>query len=394
MGSTGSTGSESHVAPEVLSAWLDGELSAPEAARAQAHVVDCDDCRALAGDLRALAAATREVEVPAVPRDLAGRISDRIARRGAGAAPNVSLPRRRFVPVTAAASLAAAVLLAVFFIEQRKLGVAPSATGVRPPQEDIAQSREPLPPPPASPGLHPGRDIAEPVQPVAKDSQRGDESAYSDRTLARERDREDGSRSVPPPEAQDLASNEAHRQAKPEDQAKHDTATEPARPQRLEEVATALSRSNVASSSAWVPVTLGEPPGERNERKDASSRPVSAPASEAGDLRSSAGAVAGPPASPACANEVQNALLLLWPVPDEPSAMRDLSERSIEARLVAGATSVDPPGPFLDLPIVRGRWDAVLAELKRLPIEGLDALPAPPANADCIRLRIDLACSR
>ena len=33
--------------PEVLAAWIDHGLSAPDGAQVEAHLVGCDDCRAL-----------------------------------------------------------------------------------------------------------------------------------------------------------------------------------------------------------------------------------------------------------------------------------------------------------------------------------------------------------
>ena len=63
---------------EMISAYLDGQLEAPDRERVFEHLRDCAACRELLSDFRALAAAARREGVPPVPADLAERIGRRI----------------------------------------------------------------------------------------------------------------------------------------------------------------------------------------------------------------------------------------------------------------------------------------------------------------------------
>lgn len=60
---------------ELISAFLDGEIDSDDRALVEAHLVACEACRTLAGDLRALDAAIAAEGVPPVPSALSARIS-------------------------------------------------------------------------------------------------------------------------------------------------------------------------------------------------------------------------------------------------------------------------------------------------------------------------------
>lgn len=53
---------------ERLSAWLDGELAAEEAATVAAHLETCDECQSLLAELHAVRAVLHSVPAPALPR--------------------------------------------------------------------------------------------------------------------------------------------------------------------------------------------------------------------------------------------------------------------------------------------------------------------------------------
>ena len=107
---------------EALSAFLDGELSGPEAVELERHLAECAACTALLGDLRRLSEASRAEELPPMPGDLSGRIMERLE------APPVSRATRpwyRRVPMAAAASLAAVAVLWIVWIRDPSLQTPP-----------------------------------------------------------------------------------------------------------------------------------------------------------------------------------------------------------------------------------------------------------------------------
>ncbi|RMF71556.1 MAG: hypothetical protein D6738_13605, partial [Acidobacteria bacterium] len=89
---------------ERISAWLDGELDAGEAAWVERLIARDPDARALADDLRALGEALRRERLPEVPADLRAAIAARLPRTaGRG--------WRRALLVHAAGTAAAALLV-------------------------------------------------------------------------------------------------------------------------------------------------------------------------------------------------------------------------------------------------------------------------------------------
>jgi len=108
------TGEHPH---DALSAYLDGELEGTEVRRVEDHLRECTDCTRLLEDLRRLATASREEEIPAAPTDLPDRV---LARLGPAVAPR----RRPFpfrIPMAAAASLAAVTILVLVMREEPDL---------------------------------------------------------------------------------------------------------------------------------------------------------------------------------------------------------------------------------------------------------------------------------
>jgi hypothetical protein len=126
---------------EMISAYLDGQLEAPDRARVFEHLRDCDACRWLLSDYRALAAAARREAAPPVPADLAHRIGRRI-----DAEPATRFAWRRRL-VTAArlplATAAAVLVLASLWIVWR--GRLPGERVAEPPAAVPAPESAPAP---------------------------------------------------------------------------------------------------------------------------------------------------------------------------------------------------------------------------------------------------------
>jgi hypothetical protein len=101
---------------DLLSAYLDGELSPAERRAVEGHLEGCPECTALLEDLRRLDVAVAEERVPPVPAGLAERISRRLESGGGTVVPIPNRPRRApRVPLTLAATLAAAAMLYLFW---------------------------------------------------------------------------------------------------------------------------------------------------------------------------------------------------------------------------------------------------------------------------------------
>ena len=99
---------------EILSASLDGELSAGESARLRSHLAGCEGCSRMLEELRAVDRALAAEEAEPVPAHLEGRIRSRI--RGADGGRLFAFPLRRWrLPAAAAAGLAGLLALWVAF---------------------------------------------------------------------------------------------------------------------------------------------------------------------------------------------------------------------------------------------------------------------------------------
>jgi anti-sigma factor RsiW len=101
---------------DLLSAYLDDELTLDERHAVDRHLALCERCRKDLLSLKALARAVGEEHVPAVPPELAMRISRRLDE-----AQVVPIRRRRgfVIPATIAATAAAVGILAVVQMRQR-----------------------------------------------------------------------------------------------------------------------------------------------------------------------------------------------------------------------------------------------------------------------------------
>jgi hypothetical protein len=102
---------------ELLSVWIDGALGAEERAEVDSHLAECPTCRKLTEELRLLSGAVAEEAVPPVPTGLADRIRWRVRGEARGRAPHAPFWRRA-VPLTAAASLAAAGILVAVMVRE------------------------------------------------------------------------------------------------------------------------------------------------------------------------------------------------------------------------------------------------------------------------------------
>ena len=94
---------------ELISAGIDGELSPREQARLDELLADSGEARALRDELLAVARAVESLPEEAPPAELAGRIMDRAAPRGATVVPLHTPWRRVQLPMAFAAGLLVAV---------------------------------------------------------------------------------------------------------------------------------------------------------------------------------------------------------------------------------------------------------------------------------------------
>lgn len=96
---------------ELLSAWLDGELSPTEEQQMQAHLEQCAQCRALFEQLQALHTSCSDMEELSAPDGFAQRVMERVADE-----PKAKVvPLFRRPPVRSLAALAACAVLVVGF---------------------------------------------------------------------------------------------------------------------------------------------------------------------------------------------------------------------------------------------------------------------------------------
>lgn len=102
---------------ELLSALLDGELSARERRSVESHLQGCEGCRSILADLRSVDGALGAEEAPPVPGSLAGRILGRAGETRVAPEPR-PLPRITWfrLPMAAAAVLAGVLALWVAYI--------------------------------------------------------------------------------------------------------------------------------------------------------------------------------------------------------------------------------------------------------------------------------------
>ena len=128
-----------------LSDYIDGELAAETHAEVERHLGSCADCRAIAMELRAVAARAGSLVDTPPQADLWGGIASRIGARGAGrVAPFEARTRRRFsftLPQLAAAGIALMVLSGGM-VWLAKSGDPradfPAISAARPPVPDVA----------------------------------------------------------------------------------------------------------------------------------------------------------------------------------------------------------------------------------------------------------------
>lgn len=106
---------------EALSVYLDGELSGEELLRLEDHLSNCPPCTVLLADMKLMARAGAEEEVPPVPAALSPRIMTHIPR-------GVAERQRHWIhrmPLATAASLAAVAVLWVVFRDAPSLSPDP-----------------------------------------------------------------------------------------------------------------------------------------------------------------------------------------------------------------------------------------------------------------------------
>src|SRR4051794_33161749 len=109
-----------HIAGEDISAYVDEELSPAETSRVHTHLQSCDDCRALADDMRATQTLVRTMPLVRAPRDFTlGPEFD----AAPGRQPSYDAPKRHWFNFMPAVALSAAVLLLLVFADLSSLSL-------------------------------------------------------------------------------------------------------------------------------------------------------------------------------------------------------------------------------------------------------------------------------
>jgi putative zinc finger protein len=144
---------------ELLSAYLDGELTGAEQAAVAAHVADCASCRTLLDDYRALAASATREEPPPFPVDLRSRIRLSLEARRTSEAPRHG---RRIGSYRLGLAAAAGIVLVIGLWATRREPVPPpsspiassAAPDTRGRSDRDKDEKDSMPPPavPAKPG--------------------------------------------------------------------------------------------------------------------------------------------------------------------------------------------------------------------------------------------------
>ncbi|PYQ45976.1 MAG: hypothetical protein DMF77_02620 [Acidobacteria bacterium] len=233
---------------ELLSAFLDGELSAADRAQVQAHVRECAACARELEELAAVDALARELPVAAPPgyfEELPRRVRARVRRPA-------RVPRLAVWAAAAAAAVMAVVVTPIMRQRERAV-VAPSAPAM-PTVPAPAAPPSTVPPPEAGfADTGAARDRVLPAPPSRREAQ--------GRLL--ERDRADKPAAAPAPSALPRPAEEALRKMKAEDRMAVGTATPTKTPAETSEVAGAPSAYARAEPTADAQKERAAPPPER-----------------------------------------------------------------------------------------------------------------------------------
>jgi hypothetical protein len=315
---------------ELLSAYLDDELTLDERHGVDRHLALCERCREDLASIKELSRAVAEEPIPDVPEELVLRIARRIDEA------EVTPYRRRrgiVLPATIAATIAAIGLLAV--VQWRQQG-APA----------------PVPAPAAPPELQ---------KSSAPEGQARDEIKQD----AREKD------VFQTPQRED--------DAKAKQNVSGGFAPEPAPAPALEPPAPAP----VAPSF--------ERPRQEAVKKEADNEPAAAGA-RARTLGYVGGVVGGVP-SPVCAERwVDTSVLATWAVPDVDAAVLDL--QGIARARGGRVERVEPYTAQFALIVPRQRIAEAVADLRRHGATGLEGPIEPEEGFECVRQRVALVAAR
>jgi hypothetical protein len=109
-----------HIAGEDISAYVDEELSPAETSRVYIHLQSCDQCTALADDMRATQTLVRSMPLVRAPREFTlGPEFDVAASRQ----PAYNAPKRRWFNFMPAVAMSAAVLMLLVFADLSSLSL-------------------------------------------------------------------------------------------------------------------------------------------------------------------------------------------------------------------------------------------------------------------------------
>jgi len=322
---------------DLLSSFLDDELTAAERAEVEAHLSACSECREHLLSLRALSSALREEPVPPVPAGLEEGIGRRL-----DAATVVPFRRRFAIPATIAATIAAIGLVSVVLFEQR-----------HPAPTDTPHAVAPVTPegPTLQNGYQPHREVDE----DEKKDQRQKSELESPRSVAKEK-------AAPAPA--------------------------PAPPRARDDFAKAPSQAPAGGVAGGVERDASEEARRPSSLGYVGNAPVPA---EKQAL--SAQAVAAPSAArlAGCPDGVEIAdapVEVVWLVRDTDDATRRIAV--LASKLGGRLTPGDPHEPMtLVVEIPAARYPSFVTQARGMDVLGLDDVRTVQA-AGCVRQRIVL----
>ena len=340
---------------DLLSAYLDGEVTGAERAAVEAHLAGCPACREHLLSLRALASAVRDQPVPPVPEGLEERIGRRV-----DAATVVPFRRRFAVPATIAATIAAVGLVSLVLFEQRQAPppATPPYAGPAVPRPEILQNENRL-------GESEDKDQKKTEDTRAPERQKQLESSRSDipRSLAKEK-----APTAPPPAARSTRDEFA-----------------PAPSQAPSQAVPGGIVGGVAGGVEGGAAQAPSAPSDNARRSDASGYVQDRP-QPAEERARAAKSLAAAPMS-VCGDAVTDAPVEgTWLVRDTDDATRRIAALALEhgGRLAPGK----PDAPLtLVVEIPAAGYPSFVAGARAMEILGLDDVKAVE-TAGCVRQRI------
>ena len=337
---------------DLLSGYLDDELSLEERASVDRHLAVCEECREELAALRGLAHALAGESVPPLSVDLEARIGRRLD------AATIARPRRwRFaLPATIAATVGAIGLLVVLQWPHEGRHVVPSAPAPTPTQRELDRAMPSYAPTPEQVPKQ-GLELQREKSATRVDALKKDLAATPEQKLERDAERAPADAPAGVPGVVGGVAGGV------EDGVKGGVPGETGGSATGEASSADARRERVAAKAANEAPTL--------------MRPASVPAAKS-ESRSP------------CSEQWSDAgLRAAWEVQDVTIAVRELNVMARDVGGVGVWRGVADGGPYV-LAVPRGRFDEVFFALRARGVTGLVEPPAAAAGNDCAGISIVL----